>query len=510
MLLANSILVSLLGSFDLSDRIWRSVKELLILLQLVAVVAVVSSAAVAVSQEPDDGRFASKLNISEAQWKRGFHGLNVICMGVKLDHQPLNRWRRTRAKETVLVMLGDLNAGALRRNPIDLDFYLESGGSVLIASDSKNDRILLGQGIRFADSGFVAENQEDFFGGQFNDCPVVTNIQLPIPLFEGIDSLVTNCPGVIRVNPNSRWKRLAYLPPLIGSPHGNLFSLAGENEAGGKLICFSDHSMFTNQMLLHGDNARAAKQSLEWLMGEDRKKVLVLVDGVVQTAVNPSDLNVELPQPTSEEVVDALKDLPPSAMLDFGNAVLGVVEEENMINEFVNAQMDRVRPKAMNRFFIFVGFAMACLFAVMTYTWQKKLRRRTISDIANIKAIENRKADKRLKKIEASQSKLCFERQMAALAMLDSFCLDFAGCRFEELPYFPEGIELGVDEHGVGIESAMKVIGADYRSQPREFWTEKRLLAVEGAVSHWRAYFESGMSRLGQQAEIVEATIAES
>ena len=267
--------------------------------------------------------------------------------------------------------------------------------------------------------------------------------------------------------------------------------------------------MFTNQMLLYGDNARAAKQSLEWLMGENRKHVLVLVDGIAQSAVNPSDLNVELPQPTREEVMDALKDLPPSAMLEFGNAVLRIVEEENMINEVVKAKMGRVREKSINRFMIFVGFAMACLFALMTYAWQKKLRRRTISDIANIKAIENRKADKRLKKVRASHSKLSFERQMAALAMLDSFCLDFAGRRFEELPNFPEGIEIGMDEHGVGIKSAMKIIGSDYRSQPRDFWTEKRLLAVEGAVSHWRAYFESGMSRAAQRPEIVEAAIAE-
>jgi len=460
--------------------------------------------------QTSDERFASKLNISEGQWKRGFHGFNVICMGVKLRHDTLSRWRRTRADQTVLVMLGDLNAGSLRRNPIDLDFYLENGGSVLIASDSSNVEILRRQGVLFGSSGPVAQNLEDSFNGEFRDCPLVTNIQLPIPVLSGIDALVTNRPGVIQVFPNTAWKRLAYLPPMVGSEDANVFSLAGENRAGGKLICFADHSMFSNQMLMFGDNARAAKQSLEWLMGENRKRVLVLIDGIVQSAVDPADLNVELPQPTREEVVDALKDLPPSAMLEFGNAVLGVVEDENMINEFINAQMDRVRRPALNRFLIFVSFAMACLFAVVTYTWQKKLRRRTISDIANIKASQKRKSDKRLKKMEASTSKICFERQMAVLAMLDSFCLDFGNRRFEDLPKFPEGIEIGMDEHGVGIASAMKAIGSDYRNQPRTHWTEKRLLAVEGAVAHWRAYFDSGMSRTAKQTNVVEATLADS
>ena len=114
-----------------------------------------------------------------------------------------------------------------------------------------------------------------------------------------------------------------------------------------------------------------------------------------------------------------------------------------------------------------------------------------------------------MQKTEASQTKLCFERQMAALALLDSFCLDFANRRFEDMPNFPEGLEIGSDEHGTGIQYAMKTIGDDYRNQPRKFWTEKRLLGVEGAVDHWRAYFKSGMSRRAGQENIVEASVVE-
>ncbi len=466
----------------------------------------------------EDGRFASNLNLTERQWKRGFHGFNLICMGLELEHQDLSSWRRIPDDQKVLVMMGDLDVktwkdprGFIQRrlqSPVDLNVYLENGGAILVASDVENSHVLKRQGIRFTGSGVVAENEEDFFNGEFSDCPVVTNIQLPIPVLGGIDSLVTNRPGVIRLAPDTKWKRLAYLPSLVGSRHGNLFSLAGQNRAGGKLICFSDHSLFSNQMLMHGDNALAAKQSLEWLAGERRKHVLVLVDGVPQSQVNPADMNVELPQPSEEEIVEAMMDSP-WAMMDFGNSVIGLLEDEDMINEFVNAQTDRIRRPVLNRFLIFTAFAMACVFALITYTWQKKLRRRTVSDIANIKAIERRKKDKRLKKTEASQAKLCFERQMAVLAMLDSFGLDFANRRFGDMPDFPEGLGIGNDEHGVAIQHAMKTIADDYRNKPRLFWTEKRLLAVDGAVQHWRAYFDSGMSRRAQEASIVEATIAE-
>ena len=502
------------GSFDLADQtrrtdvsaIWKFFRELKVLFLVMCIVSGSPLAAQEpVAQEPVEDRFASKLNISEAQWKRGFHGLNLICMGVGLDHQSVRRWRRAPASETVLVVMGE-SRQSLLYNSINLNSYLNKGGSVLMASDTNSRHFLSGLGIQFLASDFVAENPEDFFAGQFDDCPVVTNIKSPVPLMTGIETLVTNRPGRLNVGPHAPWQQLAFLPPLVGSPNEKeLFALAGETGSGGKLVCFADHSMFANQMLLQGDNAKAAKQSLEWLMGEYRKKVLVLVDGSVQAAVNPADLNVELPQPTREEVVDAISDLPPSAILEFANSVLGVVEEENMINDYIQAQMDQMHPKKVNRFLIFLAFAMACLFGVITYTWQKKIRRRTVSDIANYKARVNRKADKRLKKLGASRSKLSFERQMAALAMLDSFCLDIASRRFEDLPDFPEEIDIGSDEHGIAIKAAMKMIGSDYRSQPRDFWTEKRLLAVEGAVSHWRAYFESAMAVAQPSQKVVDA-----
>ena len=216
MLLAYSIS----GSFDLSNQICKASRQLLVLLLLLIVV----SPAALTAQESED-RFASKLKISETQWKRGFHGFNVICMGVDLDHHTLRRFRLTRPDQTVLVMLGDLRTGSLARNPIDLDSYLKKGGSVLIASDSKNADIG-GLGFQIEGSGPVAQNPEDFFEGEYNDCPLVTNIQLPIPLLQGIDSLVTNRPGVIRVLPYSgpEWKRIAYLPQLVSSPAGNLFA----------------------------------------------------------------------------------------------------------------------------------------------------------------------------------------------------------------------------------------------------------------------------------------------
>ena len=143
-----------------------------------------------------------------------------------------------------------------------------------------------------------------------------------------------------------------------------------------------DQSVFANQMLVHGDNAIFAQQAMNWLTGEHRTHLLVIADGSVQSALDPEGVEVLLPPPTRQEVFNALKNLPPSAMLEFGNAVVTVVEDENMVNEFIHSSVDQVRPVVMRRALIFFSFAFICTVSLFTYIWQKKLMRQTASEVA--------------------------------------------------------------------------------------------------------------------------------
>ena len=452
----------------------------------------------------------SAQKISELEWKQGYHGFDFIVQGLGLKHQTLRQWNSKSPKESLLVVLGARNLGRVK-----LDAYLNSGGAVLIADDGVRDTnaamvLRRNQGIRLDPGQMIVNDERDGFEG-LTDCPYVTDLRLPF--LSGVKVVVTNQPGAVRLAASSPWKPLGTFPPCNSTSKPFLFAVGGERKNGAKLICYSDSSIFSNQMLPHGDNALLAKSTLEYLIGSERTNVLILKNGVVMDAVDPLDLDVELPQPTREEVIDALKDLPPSAMLDFANTVIGVVQDENMVNEFVKEQVDRARPPVVNRFLIFCAFALGCLVAAATYFFQKKMNRTTGSDIAYQKAEHKQRLQKKLSKSEASKSKLCFERQMAVLGMLDELCLKRVDQRFNDLAKFPDDLNIGNDEHGTAIKRAMKVIHDDFKSKPRVFWTTKRLLGVEKTIAHWKEYFElnSGSTQPAEsgRSKIIQAKVVD-
>jgi len=447
----------------------------------------------------------AQTKLTEGQWRRGYHGANMICQGIGFDFKTSG----VDFADTVFVFLGDP-----RRTGNMTERIVSREGSILMAVDKDQPTAMRQLGVQFRATDNPVLDLNDAFM-EFPDCPIVTNIQQPYDVLDGVDYLVTNRPGILHLYSNSPLKRLAYLPPLDRAPHGNAFAACGELKNGARVVCFADQSIFSNQMLMHGDNALAFKQSLEWLANGKRKTVCLIVNGNIVGAVDPTDLDVKLPEPTREEVVDALKDLPPSAMLEFLNSVLGAVEEEGMANDFINRQLDKVREPVMNRFLIFVTFGIMCFVAMATYITQKKLKRTTVSDIALQAADFNRKKDKYAKKTDASKSKLSFERQMAVLALLDSFCLEFANRRFDDLFPLPAEFNLGDDPQSQSIENAMRTIAEDYRSKPRAFWTEKRLLGVERSVNHWRQYLKGSpadpFGRVDAEVEfqVVEAEVVD-
>ena len=440
---------------------------------------------------------ASAQKISEAQWKRGYQGFDVIVQGLRLKHfRSFREWQRAPAKETILIVLGSTSRPSSTNDRLRLlqgtqiDAYLENGGAVLVATD-QNFAPGKSQYVRFRRLSANANHLEDAFQ-EYRDCPIVSNMKLPY--LSGVKQIVTNRPGRITAESQTPWDIIGFLPPCNGSESQIPFAVGGEGSNGAKLMCFADQSIFSNQMLPHGDNALLAKSTLEYLKGRNRSSVLILNNGIVMKAVTPADLEVDLPQPTREEVIDAMKELPPSAVFEFANSVIGVVEDENLVNDFVRGTIDNIHPKKVNRFWIFCAFAIGCLIATWTYLFQKKLKRTTSSDIAFQKAEYNERNQKKIASSFAGKSKLCFERQMAVLAMLDAFCIERVDRRFNDLKRFPDELEVANDEFGTAIKNAMRQISNDFRFKPRDFWTTKRLLGVESAIEHWRRYFKMEMT----------------
>lgn len=457
--------------------------------------------------------------LTESQWKRGYHGFGVIAEGLDLKlYERFDRWQTGPADESILIVLGTETESTRDRERLwllsssKIDRYLNNGGAVMVATDADYTPGRR-QSMAFVSSPTEANNVYDSFQG-FLDCPIVTNLKLPY--LSGVKTVVTNRPGRL-VNRGVSWDTLGYLPTCNGEAKQEAFAVGGERN-GAKLICFCDQSIFSNQMLPHGDNALLAKATLEFLKGENRKRVMILENGRVMLPFDPSNLNVELPQPTGQEVVDAMKELPPSAILDFVNSVLGAVEDENLVNQFVREQVDQIRPEKVNRFLIFCAFGLGCFVATGTYLFQKKLKRTTSSDIAYGKAEQLKSHQKKIASSHASKSKLYFERQMAVLALLDNFCIERVDRRFNDLKRFPDELGVGDDEHGKAIKQAMKTIHDDFKSKSRDFWTTKRLLGVENAIKHWNQYFkldpglrerESGNGSADKNENVVEAKIVD-
>ena len=415
--------------------------------------------------------------VSESQWSRGFHGFNMLAEGCGLERISLRQFRNAQSSDVMIVVIGNLNG-----LPLNVTNHVDGGGAALIASDSTRPfENAFFAGFKFGKINSYSTQRSDTFGGM-QDCPLVTNFW-GHPVVAGVDQIVTNQPGFIISN---RRSKIATLPPTVGKPQRTLsFIAVNETAAGGRAVAVGDQSVFTNQMIIHGNNARFANQALDWLKNDTRSKLLVIVDGEEHSPLAPDDVVVDLPPPSPGEVREALRNLPPEAMLEFANSVATVVEDENMVNDFIHDSIDSIPQSALNRFYIFLMFGIACLTFIVAYVCQRKLQSQTASDIAH------KRSNQEQSDLKAIQFR---ERKQAAYFLLDRFCMDIAGRRFGDWPSFPTELNLGQDRSSKAIFESMTRMSVLYKSKPITFWTRRKLAHLENEVNRWREYFANQQS----------------
>ena len=417
--------------------------------------------------------------LTESQWRRGIHGFMMICNAAGLT-QSMSRLEQLPPNESVLICLGDLNQELIG----EVDDFLERGGAVLVASDQQDtffrSIVRLQTGIGFSSNSARARYGRDMYGGM-PECPVVRDFRRHA-VFRGVRSLATNRPGILHVTTAPRSATIAFFPPLQNSTHANSLVAAVEDvgRANGRLIAVADHSIFTNQMIACKDNDLFAYQSLLWLKNESRTNVLVIVDGEVLPPLDPGNVEVLPPPPSAEEVVEALKSLPPSALREFGNSVATVIEDQNMANEFIHDSLDKVSDVEMNRFLIFLFFGLICLACIVAFAWQKSLMRQTASIIA---------AQRKQRELKNRKSQQMNERQWAAGIILDSICIEAADRRFNDWPGFPIGLNLDGDAESRSIFRSMTRASNLFKSKPASYWTRQRLQELEQEMFAWREFF---------------------
>ncbi len=465
-----------------------------LLIGLIVIASTVLGPAHGLAAFQDEEKELPAEQLSEREWKLGYHGFNIVSNGVGLEHDTdVKTWKRRPASQTVLVVLGDVS-----NPPTNLEHYYNNGGAVFVASDQDSLATLVPMGIIISPvsigemaskyRGVIVDRDKSIFFGGLSECPIVSRLIDSHPVFKRANEVIGNRVAKLNIFGENKAKAIAFLPRIEKGRSGT-FVCVNENENGGRLVCMGDQSVLSNQMLMHGDNAVFAQDAMLWLSGfketsKARKHVLVWNGNKALQTVDIAGVDVELPPPTSKEVLDALKSLPPSALIDFGNTVIAKVEDEDMVNDLVHRVMDNQSDKNIDRFWILLSFGLISLFALTTYVWQKKLLRFTASDVA---AKRSAAADKVRKNNEA------FERQMAVEVLLDTFCVEVANRRYYDCPAFPnELVAAGVygKENEINrMFNSMKKVNQLYNTKASKYWTKQRLLDLESEIEKWKSFF---------------------
>ncbi|MBL8819268.1 MAG: hypothetical protein JNL58_24770 [Planctomyces sp.] len=299
-------------------------------------------------------------------------------------------------EDSVLVWLGDLS----NLGPSDwaqIRQYVLDGGAVLMASDR-------GCGVMGIQAGPVkARNAQARYQG-YSDVLEITDIELDHPLASGVNSIIANKSGWLGGWPADRlfnWKTVASLPtdcaPVRCSGQPFLIEARPRDESEGLLILCSDHSVFSNSMLWHGDNAPFVINISNALCAGGRSKVVFAIDGIPQQSFrnspllsDPQNQPQQQPNPAQEP---KLPKPTPESMLKLGNKVLQEVEESNVLNELLREQPRGANPWAYLRAFLLVITTIGFLWLLWLLLRQTGVIGHLISDRTMKTALEMNAAE---------------------------------------------------------------------------------------------------------------------
>ena len=410
---------------------------------------------------------ASQDNSEVLTFQRGFEGLEMISKYLGLETINKADFAVAPEKETVLVVLGSVHQ-------VDgVDLFLNKGGAVLVASDQSSGRnATLDYGVRFFGGPVDTRSEADGYLSN-RDCPIVSQFN-GHPSLQGVSAIASNRPGTMKAG---NLTVIARYPELSGYSGPVSFAAAGETSNGGLIIALADQSVFTNNMITAEANALFAYQALRWLKDSDRKYIHFIVDGNYKSFERIEDIELPPVQLSPDEIRDILKQLPAEKLLAFGNQLAANVEDKDLINKFIREQMDGISDYAYNRGMIWLLFLGVCISLVLAFLWQKKLLRRT----ASIAVMERHFKSKKLLKFQAVR-----DRQWAANLLLDSFCRQAQGRGYRDWPSFPEGLSVRPGVNSKQIFGEMGQASNDFKTKPASYWTKRRLLRLETAVSSWR------------------------
>lgn len=256
--------------------------------------------------------------------------------------------------ETAVVLVGNLDQASVLFD--ELQTFVLNGGATLVATDLGTRRPLFG--VKF-NAGPV-QTVDDAYRG-LHDCPVVTRIDRASVVTRGVRRIVTNRPGYLSFGRRGQLEVCCSLPAtdrqrrrLMGYRH-----FPGR----GRILLVADHSLFINEMLMHGDNAKLASNVATWLC-EGRKNLVFIEDGQVLPAwqLGAAPESIPLAELFDEAQRRGLGNLiPDSGLFSLVNDMAAAFEDDNGFNRKFAYPFYRVAERKIWRVLALSAFALALL-----------------------------------------------------------------------------------------------------------------------------------------------------
>lgn len=280
------------------------------------------------------------------------------------------------ADQMVVVLAGEISSDPAKALP--LQEFLDAGGRVLIATDRGGKVSVTGGYISQLNPGPVLVGPA-FEYQDFADCPVIEGDLLSAdhPLTAGVRRLICNRPGYLTVSANSTG-------PLIRFPAGatadqpltardGLAAAVDVAASGGRAMWIADHSIYVNEMLRHGDNARFMFNTLGWLTeGGQRRKLILIQDGMVLSAVNFN--HPAIPPIPLDELAQNLPTPSAELLRALANDAIIAAEDEDLPNQLLRNRPHDMRINDLRRAFITaVVFFLIVVFVMQLFVTGRPL-----------------------------------------------------------------------------------------------------------------------------------------
>ena len=414
-------------------------------------------------------RFGFAQQTTSKEWAFGYEAFNLLLQESDIKICTHREWKRLPNKDKFVI--------SINQTPMfDWSPRMTDVPSLVMSSNGASLKVFFQPSI-----GLVPEDQpQDFL--LTTDCPIVRPRSTQ-DVFFGVKEIICNTPGHIAESSinqpiDEQFYPTTYRPRRRGNDRRQRrFSLMSEGPL--RRIWVADPLLFTNQMIFKADNLRLADNTVRWLSDDFRRKnVLLVIGGLPQFAVDPSDLDILTPIPTQSEVIEAVSKLPTSEIAKFANSVVQLSEDENIFNDLAHKYTDGLQDGQVNRFLLFAIFAVCCTVGLLTYLWQRRILRRTASVTASRRLRNLSKRD---------TNSAAAERQAAASLLLNSFCLEVANRRLADWPEFPTPIA-SQRQAGPAVVATNEMADAFWRlrTKPKTYWTKDTLAKLEQATDHWR------------------------